>query len=117
MPSVRRVLPFLVAALVFPFAAVSVAAAPAACPTAWEPATVHDTAVDFFPHLTPGQFETAEELEAAIASTYDKDADGNICIKHQWGYDLNPNSHWYQVGFELGLNEPVHVIQLKDDRP
>jgi len=116
MPNVRRVLSFVLASVLLTFASAPVAATPAACATPWELSTVHDTAVDFFPHLLPGQFETAAELEAALGPLEDKDGDGDICVKQLWGYDLNPNSHWYHLGFEVGLNEPVHVLLVKDAR-
>lgn len=113
----RSVLPFVLATLLIAFAAAPVAGAPPACPVTWELATVHDTAVDFFPHLLPGQFDTAAEFEAVLAAAEDADGDGWVCVKHLWGDALNPNSHWYRLGFEVGLNEPVHVILVKDEKP
>jgi hypothetical protein len=117
MLTVRRARHFVLAAMLTAFAAAPVAAAPAACPTSWESATVHNTAVDFFPHLVPGQFATAAEFEVVISAMDDRDDDGVVCVKHAWGWALNPNSHWYRLGFELGLNEPVHLIMVKDDKP
>ena len=110
----RRVLPFVLATLLMALAVAPVAGAPPACPTTWQRATVHDTAVDFFPHLLPGQFETAAEFETVLAAE-SADGDPVVCVKHLWGDALNPKSHWYQLGFEVGLNEPVHVILVKDD--
>ena len=111
MHNMRRVLAFVLSTLLMlAFASAPVAAAPAACPTSWELATVHDTAVDFYPHLLPGQFETAVEFEAFLGSLEDNDGDGDVCVQRLWGYDLNPKSHWYLLGFEVGLNEPVHVL-------
>jgi hypothetical protein len=104
------------AALLTALAALPAAAAAPACPTLWQLTTVHDAAFDFFPHLIPGQFATPEDFEAVIAAGEDPDGNGFVCVKHMWGWDLNPNSHWYGLGFELGLNEPVHQILVQQDR-
>ena len=32
-----------------------------------------------------------------------------------WGFELNPKSHWYQLGLDV-LGEPVHLMLVKDDR-
>jgi hypothetical protein len=89
------------------------------CPAAaggWTRALVSVAAAEFFDHLVPGQFATVAEFAAAIDATSDKDGDDWICRKSMWGADLNPQSHWYRVGFELGLGEPVHLLLVIDDR-
>jgi len=88
------------------------------CPAAaggWERVLTSVAAAEFFDHLLPGQFATAADFAAAIAASSDKDGDGWICRKLMWGDALNPQSHWYKLGWEL-LGEPTHVILTMDDR-
>jgi hypothetical protein len=53
------------------------------------------------------------EFEGAVAS-YDRNADGSVCIKTMWGEALNPQSYWYQVGIDL-LGTPVEQFLPRDN--
>jgi hypothetical protein len=77
--------------------------------------TVDAAAAGLFAHLIPGQFATVEEFAAAISALDDKNGDGWICQREAWGFELNPKSHWYRLGFELGLDEPVHFLYASDN--
>ena len=107
----------LVAAVLLALPATALAAPKDGCAAAasgWHALSVAQAAEDFFPHLLPGQFESAEEF-AETLDAYDRDGDDLACVKLMWGAELNPNSHWYRVGFEIGLDEPVHVLLLIDN--
>jgi hypothetical protein len=82
----------------------------------WQLQTPTDAANDFFEHLLPGQFQTPEAFAQAIDELVDKNSDDLVCTRVSKGFDLNPNSHWYQLGLEI-LGEPVHVLSAKDDTP
>ena len=88
------------------------------CPadaSGWYATSPLDAATDFFPHLLPGQFADVAEFAAVIDAGVDFNGDDIICAKPYWGWDLNPNSHWYRVGFESGLGEPVHGLTMLDN--
>jgi hypothetical protein len=96
----------------------ALAAQNSGCPSAsagWELKTVQASASAFFPHLIPGQFATVEAFAAAYAAEFDGNGDGLICQRLKWGFDLNPNSHWWRVGFDVGLGEPVHLLLPRDN--
>ena len=81
----------------------------------WHAISIGQAAEDFFPHLLPGQFATAGEFAEVLDAIYDRNGDDLACIKLMWGWELNPNSHWYRAGFEIGLDEPVHVLMIRDN--
>jgi len=89
------------------------------CPaeaSGWYATSPLDAATDFFPHLLPGgPWATPEAFAADIDALVDFNGDDIICAKPYWGWDLNPNSHWYRVGFDLGLGEPVHGLTMLDN--
>jgi hypothetical protein len=110
----RRAVSLVLAAALTAFVALPVAAAPPPCPAAWQWATAQQAAAGFFPHLLPGQFASVADFEAVLID--DVGDDDGLCIKLMWGYALNPNSHWYQLGVSSPLGEPVHLMLVKDDR-
>jgi hypothetical protein len=112
----RIALSGLVAIALLALPATAAAAPKAGCAAAasgWHLSTPLAAATGFFPHLTPGQFATAAEFAAVIDAAVDRNDDDLICIRFSWGYALNPKSHWYVLGFDLGLGEPVHVMQAE----
>jgi hypothetical protein len=111
---VRRVIPLVLAALLAAFGALPAAAAAPPCPASWQWATAEQAAAGFFPHLLPGQFATVAEFESVLIA--DVGDDDGLCMKLMWGWDLNPKSHWYQLGVNSPLNEPVHLMLIKDDQ-
>ena len=110
----RRVVSLLLAAALAVFAALPAAAAPPPCPASWQWATAERAATDFFPHLLPGPFASVADFETVLIA--DVGDDDGLCIKLMWGYNLNPNSHWYQLGLNSPLGEPVHLMLVNDDR-
>jgi hypothetical protein len=103
----------LTVALVLALATPALAAPKSGCPneaSGWQAMSPSDAAEMFFPHLWPGPFPTVAALEADIRANYDQDGDDSVCIKLQWGEALNPNSHWYRIGIEGPLAEPVWVM-------
>jgi hypothetical protein len=114
----RTLVSTLVAAALLALPATALAAPKDGCAAAasgWHAMSVEQAAEDFFPHLLPGQFATAEEFAEVLDMIYDRNGDDMACIKLMWGWELNPNSHWYRAGFELGLDEPVHVLLIIDN--
>lgn len=115
----RRVIVFaMVIGMLLALPATALAAPKTGCASGasgWHLSTPTQAAEDFFPHLLPGQFATAGEFADVIDAIYDRNNDDLVCIRHSWGYDLNPNSHWYRLGFEAGLGEPVHSMQAMDN--
>lgn len=108
----------LVAAALIAVPATALAAPQAGCAAAasgWHLVTVQQAADDFFEHLTPGQFANADDFADAIDALSDRNGDDDICIKLMWGEELNAKSHWYRLGFELGLDEPVHLMMAVDN--
>jgi hypothetical protein len=80
----------------------------------WSLTSPSAAAEAFFPHLLPGFFADPAEF-AALLDTVDRNGDDLVCTKLSWGYELNPNAHWYRVGFELGLDEPLHLLTTLDN--
>ena len=114
----RALVSTLVAAVLLALPATALAAPKDGCAAAasgWQAISVAQAAEDFFPHLLPGQFASAEEFAEILDAIYDRNGDDLACIKLMWGFELNPNSHWYRVGFEIGLDEPVHVLLIIDN--
>jgi hypothetical protein len=114
----RALIATLIAAALIALPATALAAQKTGCAAAesgWHAVLVTQAAADFFPHLTPGQFTSAEEFAEVIDALYDGNGDDMACIKLMWGWELNPNSHWYRLGFALGLDEPVHVMMVIDN--
>ncbi len=98
------------ACLAFP--AVASAAQKIGCPNALELGEIDQIAADFFPHLFPGQFDTAEDFAASITDLADANGDGLACSR-VFIFD-NPNSHLYKLGIEL-LGEPRHTLQITEN--
>jgi hypothetical protein len=111
---VKRLTSLLLAALLTALAALPAAAAPPPCPASWQWATAQQAAAAFFPHLLPGQFASVADFEAVLIDDVG-DNDG-LCMKMMWGFELNPKSHWYQLGVNSPLGEPVHMMIVIDDR-
>lgn len=113
----RRVSISLVLAAALVAMPMTVLAAPkSGCPNAssgWQRVSPTQAATLFFSHLLPGQFTNIADFAAEIDAIFDKDGDDWVCIRLAWGYDLNPNAHWYRVGLEV-LGEPVHTMSVKD---
>lgn len=114
----RRTIGLVLGAVLLLAAPAGVVAAPkSGCPAAasgWFLSSPTAAAADFFVHLIPGQFATADAFAEAIDAGVDKNGDDQICVKLSWGDNLNPNSHWYRLGLEL-LGEPVHVMTVLDN--
>jgi hypothetical protein len=108
----KRLVLALALAASFAFPAVASAAQKTGCPNALELGEIDQIAVDFFPHLFPGQFDTAEGFAAAITELVDANGDGLACSR-VFIFD-NPSSHLYKLGIEL-LGEPTHRIQFGDN--
>lgn len=75
----------------------------------WQEMTVVDVAEEVFDNLLPGVYPwgTEDEFADFISATLDKNGDGSICLKMMWGDNLNPKSHWYLVGIDLGFGTGV----------
>ena len=112
-----------VSAFVAAMALLLVAAGPVAaaqktgCPAAegWNQMTIVEAATAIWPELLdrsvfPGG---QADLEAALAG-FDRNGDGDLCIKISGGDDLNPNSHWYRVGVEV-LGSPTMFFIPSDN--
>lgn len=115
----RTLVSLLLAAAVLGVPASALAAPKAGCAaeaSGWYLTTPWEAATDFFPHLLPGgPWATVEAFAADIDAFVDANGDDVICAKPYWGWDLNEHSHWYRVGFELGLDEPVHGLTMLDN--
>ena len=81
----------------------------------WHLIDIATAAADFYPHLLPGSYASPADFAADIDAGVDKNDDDMVCLKLSWGYELNPNSHWYRLGFDLGLGEPVHLLTVLDN--
>ena len=90
----------LVLACVLAVSGTALAAPKAGCPVGegWAEPTVEvaaeaiwDELVDQSPWVDLNDFQ-----ESAIRP-YDRNGDGSICLKTQWGDDRNPNSNWFGV--------------------
>jgi hypothetical protein len=70
------------------------------CPvgTGWNEMTVEEVAARVWPALLDQSpwADEADFRESAVRP-YDRNGDGSICLKTQWGEELNPNAHWYGV--------------------
>jgi hypothetical protein len=97
----RRLVPILAAAALTLATATAVGAAEkAGCPaddSGWRLTTPLKAAREFFPFLLPGQFATVREFADVISTNDDTNGDGLICIRRDWGDELNPNSNWYGI--------------------
>lgn len=70
------------------------------CPvgTGWNEMTVEDVAARVWPALLDqSPWEDEADFRESAVRPYDRNGDGWICLKIQWGEELNPNSHWYGV--------------------
>ena len=89
------------------------------CPVGegWEEMTVADVASEVFPNLLPGVYPWQSQGEFAefVDAVYDRNDDGSICLKTQWGDDLNPNSKWYLLGIDLGFGTGVTQYHPRDN--
>ncbi|MDH5334486.1 MAG: hypothetical protein OEW65_11430 [Thermoleophilia bacterium] len=88
------------------------------CPVGegWAEMTVVSAANEVFPNLIPGYpWTSADELAAFVDATYDKNDDGAICLKTISGDDLNPKSHWFRVGIDLGFGTGVSFYMARDN--
>jgi hypothetical protein len=117
----RVLLAFATGALILAMLpAVTSAAQKASCPASpWKLWDIYGTGgvVEYFwPHLFAEQygFETPADFAAALDELYDKNGDDKVCGHERGGFDLNPKSHWYQLGVET-LGEPTHFITIKDN--
>jgi hypothetical protein len=75
--------------------------------------TVADAAAAIYPHLfapPPGGLPAFETIVAGD----DRDGDGRVCLKEQWGEALNPNSHWARLGMAV-LGEPTRAFIVHDN--
>ncbi len=97
----RRALSILAAAtLILATATAVTAAQKAGCPadeSGWRLTTPLKAAREFFPFLLPGQFASVREFADVISANDDTNGDGLICIRRDWGDELNPNSNWYGI--------------------
>ena len=70
------------------------------CPvgTGWDELTVEEVAELVWPELLDqSPFADQEEFQELGVRPYDRNGDGSICLKTQWGDDLNPNANWFGV--------------------
>ncbi len=99
-------------------AGAALAAPKAGCSAAssgWFETSVADAAVTIWPSIVdttpfPGGIP---DLEVALGGL-DRNGDGDLCLMRLWGEDLNPKSHWYQIGLEL-FGSPVIANYLRDN--
>jgi hypothetical protein len=78
----------------------------------WQLQSIEEAAAEFFPHLFPGQFATADEFADAITALVDRNGDGLACTTVKV-FD-NPNSHYYKLGIEV-LGEPTQKLGILDN--
>ncbi len=64
--------------------------------------------------LLVNPYEDVFELEAELVAAVDRNGDDRICLLPRWGESLNPNSHWYKVGWEL-IGEPTTLFLAYDN--
>lgn len=55
-----------------------------------------------------------QDFTAFIDAAFDRNGDDSVCMKTMWGDELNSNSHWYQVGFEI-LGSPAQMFIVRDN--
>ena len=70
------------------------------CPvgTGWDELTVEAVAALVWPELLDqSPFADQQEFQELGVRPYDRNGDGSICLKTQWGEDLNPNANWFGV--------------------
>jgi hypothetical protein len=84
------------------------------CPAGdWSLGLIDVVAADFFDYLLLDYgFANETEFADAIDALYNKNGDAYICAKYQWGEDLNPKSHWYDLG---PRGEPLRVLMTRDN--
>lgn len=97
-------------------APVAAAANNGGCPTKSVLYTVADATDYIWPHiLIPDAFgNDAANLMAALSGD-DKDGNGFVCVKTQWGEALNPNAKYARLGQEL-IGEQTWLFIVHDDR-
>jgi hypothetical protein len=74
---------------------------------------VRDAAARIYPHLLGTPPGGLAEFELIVGGD-DRDGNGRVCLKEQWGDELNPRSHWYRLGMAI-LGEPTHAFIVHDD--
>lgn len=86
------------------------------CPAGeWQELTLQKVADAVWPTLldtTP--WTDADDFRDTAVAPIDKNGDGSICIKQQWGDALNPSSHYYRLGVEL-LGSPTVLTIARDN--
>jgi hypothetical protein len=81
----------------------------------WQEWTVEAVGARIWPALLdPSPWVDQADFTESSVRPLDKNLDGNICFKIQWGTELNPNSHWYLVGIEL-LGSPTQQFLGRDN--
>ncbi len=90
----------LVLASVLVVSGTALAAPKTGCPVGqgWAETTVETAAETIWDELLdPSPWGGLNDFQESAIRPYDRNGDGAICLKTQWGDDLNPNSNWYGV--------------------
>ena len=90
----------LVLACVLAVSGTALAAPKAGCPVGegWAEPTVEVAAEAIWDELVDqSPWVDLNDFQEPAVRPYDRNGDGSICLKTQWGDDRNPNSNWFGV--------------------
>lgn len=90
----------LVLASVLALSGTAFAAPKTGCPVGegWAEVSVEVAAAEIWPELVDqSPWDGQADFQESAVRPFDRNGDGSICLKTQWGEDLNPNSNWYGV--------------------